>query len=44
VDIFALIDVIITIKDTAQAAQEAGILAHHEALADAFWTSFYLVN
>lgn len=41
VDIFALIDAVVTIKDAVQAAQEAGVLEHHEALADAFWASFH---
>lgn len=43
-DIFALIDAVVTIKDAVQAAQEAGVLEHHEALADAFWASFHLVK
>ena len=40
-DIFMLIDAVITIKD---AVQEASILAHQEALADAFWTTFHSVR
>lgn len=43
-DIFTLIDAIITIRETVQTAHEAGLLDQHEVLADAFWASFHLVR
>jgi hypothetical protein len=43
-DLFMLIDAVITIKDAVQASQEAGVLEHKEALADAFWTTFHQVR